>query len=287
MMDGGKPRTLLYLLLAGMLTILIAAALPRLELHPGLPLPRLESSQWVFPPSEELPAVAVPVNTFLRNLFLLVLAGLLLNLLYRLIRGIRWREALANFLKIALVILAVVFALYLLLNSGPSTQEASLPELPTPPAPAAPAPLGPVPSSLIWLVGIGLAILAALLGFYLLSSNNRPPLALNRVGLEAERARQAILTGSNLKDVIIQAYRQMGLALQQEQGIERGAAMTPREFERLLEAGGFPHDPVHRLTQLFEAVRYGRWEPGPQDEHQALDCLQAIVQYSHAGGSPG
>jgi hypothetical protein len=73
----------------------------------------------------------------------------------------------------------------------------------------------------------------------------------------------------------------MSLALQQEQKIEREAFMTTGEFERLLTARGVPGDPVHQLTQLFEAVRYGRWQPNSIDERRALHCLDAILEYSH------
>jgi hypothetical protein len=69
----------------------------------------------------------------------------------------------------------------------------------------------------------------------------------------------------------------MSLAVEKEQGIERKDFMTTREFENLLEAAGIPHDPIHQLTQLFEAVRYGNWRPNPMDEQKAIHCLQAIV----------
>jgi hypothetical protein len=100
------------------------------------------------------------------------------------------------------------------------------------------------------------------------------------LGLEAEKARQALMTGLDLKDVIVKCYRQMSLALEKEQGIERKDSMTTREFESLLEAAGVPHDPIHQLTQLFEAVRYGNWQPNPMDEQKAIHCLEAIILYS-------
>jgi hypothetical protein len=74
--------------------------------------------------------------------------------------------------------------------------------------------------------------------------------------------------------------------LRQAQGIEMEAAMTAREFERLLEARGVPRPPVHQLTQLFEAARYGRRPPGADDERRARESLTAIVQYSRAGRRP-
>ena len=102
------------------------------------------------------------------------------------------------------------------------------------------------------------------------------------LGLEAEKARQKLKTGLGLQAVIIKCYRQMSLALAEEQGIEREDFMTTREFENLLEVIGVPRDPVHQLTQLFEAVRYGNWQPNPIDEQKAIHCLEAIMLYSRA-----
>jgi Domain of unknown function (DUF4129) len=56
--------------------------------------------------------------------------------------------------------------------------------------------------------------------------------------------------------------------------------MTVREFEQLLETKGLPRDPVHQLTQLFEAARYSLRQFTPADEQTAFDCLSAIVQFS-------
>jgi len=142
------------------------------------------------------------------------------------------------------------------------------------------SPLGQVPLLLLWFVGIGLLIISSLLGVWIfsLSSNRATPIDL--VGLEAEKAWQALKDGMALKDVIVNCYRQMSLVLEKKQGIKRKESMTTREFERLLESAGIPHDPVHQLTQLFEAVRYGNRQPNPMDEQNAIHCLEAIMLYS-------
>ena len=154
-------------------------------------------------------------------------------------------------------------------------------ELPLPTAvPQVTSPLGPVPAVLFWLVGIGLLVSSILLGIWIFAPSARYETTIDLVGLEAEKAWQALKTGLDLKDVIIKCYRQMSLALEKEQGIERKDLMTTREFENLLEAAGVPHDPIHQLTQLFEAVRYGNWQPNPMDEQKAIHCLEAIMLYS-------
>jgi hypothetical protein len=57
--------------------------------------------------------------------------------------------------------------------------------------------------------------------------------------------------------------------------------MTTGEFENLLETAGLPHDPIHQLTQLFDAVRYGNWKPNPADEQKGY-----TMPGSHYGIQP-
>ena len=99
--------------------------------------------------------------------------------------------------------------------------------------------------------------------------------------MEAEKAWQALSTGSesDLKDVITTCYREMSRALKKERGIEREVSMTTGEFEELLEAAGIPHGPTHQLTRLFDAVRYGDWQPGFAEKQDAIQCLEAIMLY--------
>jgi hypothetical protein len=61
--------------------------------------------------------------------------------------------------------------------------------------------------------------------------------------------------------------------------------MTTGEFENVLETAGIPHDPIHQLTRLFEAVRYGNWQPNLADEQTALQCLEAIMLSSRTTSS--
>ena len=134
-----------------------------------------------------------------------------------------------------------------------------------------------MPSGLIWLVWLGLAAALAGLGLWLVVRPPARPMP-DPLQLEAERALQALNDGLDLKNVILRCYSQMAQVLKREQGLEMEVAMTAREFERLAEARGVPPAPVHKLTQLFEAARYGHRPPGPGDERQAVDCLTAIVR---------
>ena len=276
-----KRKTLILLGLVMIITAIIAASLPQLELQPGMPLPKVENDQ-VVAPTEAEPVALISANKFTTMFFVILLAGSLLYVLSQLLRGAGWKS-LPGFIWPALVISLIVSGVVFLIMRLFKSESSTVMELPMPtPAPLLTSPLGPVPPLLLWLVGIGLLAAGTLIGVWLFTSSRNRATTIDIVGLEAEEAWQKLKTGLDLKDVIIKCYRQMSLALAKEQGIEREDFMTTREFENLLEAAGVPHDPIHQLTQLFEAVRYGNWQPNPIDEQKAIHCLEAIMLYSRA-----
>ena len=283
-MTGRIKRQILIMITAAALFILILdAALPHLDLQPGMPLPSLNNGEIYTAPSGNEPiSASVSVNLFFQVLFGLLLTASLFYLVYKLIIGVPWRDYWRLILKTLGYTAGVFFLLFLIffiLTSKAAPSTLMEPPLPTP-EPEVRTPLGPVPPILMWIVGIILIGGVTLLGVWIYETFSKKPDSINLLGLEAERARQALLTGENVKDVILRCYQQMGLALKAEQGIERMEYMTPREFERQLDALGMPVEPIHHLTQLFEVVRYGHWSPNPVDEQKALACLDAIVQYS-------
>ncbi len=285
MNDDSKRKALVSLGLVTVLIVIIAASLPQLELRPGMPFPKLERDQAVVvvpPPVETEPPESIPLNRFFIILVALLAAATILGAAYKLLRGAVWRDIWAfiwPMVTIGLLVCGFLYFLFSVPNSGNLVST----ELPVAaPEPAVTSPLGPVPPLIFWLVGAGLLAAAGLAGIWLFGSMANRPGTMERVGLEAERARQALKTGLDFKNVIISCYRQMSLALAQDQGIEREEFMTIREFEELLVSAGIPHQPVHQLTQLFEAVRYGNWQPNPADEQQAIHCLDAIVVHSGA-----
>jgi hypothetical protein len=284
MSQVAKRRALIFLLLALTTTLVIGAGLPRLKLQPGLPLPRLPEAA----AATELPQSGSPgfkgASWPVLLLFLICLGAFLLFGLYRLIRGVPWKDILSSSVYFLLPI--ALFGLFALaISLLPSLQDLSAQSLPAPKGLEYGA-LGPPPPVLAWLVGLGL--LAALILVAVVVLRSRPTSEVQPWTKEAEVARQALLAGENLADVILNCYRRMSQALQEDQGLVRDEAMTTGEFERLLVAQGVPRDPVHQLTQLFEAVRYGRWRPGAGDEQRALDSLDAILAHSRwpaTGGS--
>ena len=276
-MTGSVKRKALILLgLVMLITVMIAASLSQLELRPGMPLPRVDNSQVVIAPEAQEVPVAFPVSEVLKVLFALVLAVSMVYAIYRIIRNLGWVNV-RSYVQTIMVIILIVGSIIFLIMLLPRTRDTLFMEFPTPTQiPPVTSPLGPVPALLLWLVGIALLISSILLGIWIFAPSRRET-TIDLVGLEAEKAWQALMTGLDLKDVILKCYRQMSLAVEKERGIERKDFMTTREFETLLEAAGIPHAPIHQLTQLFEAVRYGNWQPNLMDEQRAIHCLQAIV----------
>jgi len=280
MPDNLKRKTLAFFILAVIVTVLIAAALPALDLQPGIPLPFQRDASGTIQ-ADSLPQVSISMSTFLKSVlgFILVLVGAYFG--YKLIRGVPWKQILVPASFLAILTFVIVAILFLFLNVH-TNFDFSTPDVLPPAVNITPPALGPLPAGLLWLVWGGLAALIVLLGIWLIRWRVQASRTDNPFELEAQQALQALQSGSDLYDVIVRCYLQMSQALQKDQGIEREQAMTAREFEQLLESRGFPFAPVHQLTSLFENARYGHRRPAPGDEQKAIDSLQLIVQYSRA-----
>ncbi len=100
---------------------------------------------------------------------------------------------------------------------------------------------------------------------------------LHRIEQQAREAIDLIESGGDLRDVILRCYMQMIIALRDYRMIDRERDMTPHEFGQLLEKRGLPNEPVRQLTELFERVRYGAYNPGREEERAAIASLSAIV----------
>jgi hypothetical protein len=246
-----------------------------------MPLPRLEHGQLVAVPIAEAPSVSISAPRFILILIALVLTGATLYSAYQLLRGANWKLIL-YFLRYTLIIGVAIGCLVFMLMLFPGSNIDTPAEIPIPTMrsqPVVTSPLGSAPPSLLWLVGIGLLGITVLVAIRMFTPvRQAQPLEL--LGLEAERARQALISGVDMKDVIVNCYRQMSLTIKQDQGIEREEFMTTGEFETVMESVGIPQEPIHLLTRLFEAVRYGHWQPDAVDEQQAIQCLEAIMVHS-------
>jgi hypothetical protein len=275
-----KRKTLVILGLVMVITVIIAASLPQLKLQPGMPLPELENNQVVVGAAGGEPYESIAINRFVMYVFVLFSVVLFLHVLYKLLRGADWKNIRATLRPILSISLIIIFTMFLimLLPKTPATASEEL-ILPTP-APIVRSPLGPVPPILLWIVGLSLLGIGTLIGIWIFRSTSDQFTTIDLVGLEAEKAWQELKIGVGLKDVIIKCYRQMSLALEKEQGIERKNFMTTGEFEKYLESEGVPREPIQQLTRLFEAARYSDWHPNSADEQNAINSLKAIIAYS-------
>ncbi|NLG74520.1 MAG: DUF4129 domain-containing protein [Chloroflexi bacterium] len=131
-------------------------------------------------------------------------------------------------------------------------------------------------------VSIGFLLLASVAAvIWLVWKRTRPQtFTLQRLSKEAEIALHTIQTGGDLRSTILRCYAEMCHILNENKGIVRQDAMTPREFEGRLLQAGLPEEPVRQLTRLFESVRYGAAQPDSRQEHLAVDCLTAIAESS-------
>jgi len=284
MTDNAKRKLTAFLLLAVIVIILIAAALPQLELKAGIPLPRQNGGTAALP-EDAPPTLSLSLNDFFKAIFAVVVVALMAYSVYQLLKGVHWKEIVGPALLVATLTVIVVCILFALINMPITSQPVATEVLP-PILKIDGPPLDPLPTSLIWLVWLGLAGAIVGLGIWISNRRAQQTRASDPLKLEAERALHDLRAGLDFKNVILQCYRQMSVALQAEQGLELKETMTAREFERLLEVRGIPHAPVHQLTQLFEAARYGLRPPDASDEQKAFDCLNAIVHYSRTQGQP-
>jgi len=275
-----KRKTLACLAGVAILIVLIAVALPHLELMPGVPLPNFADRAPEPVSGQALPEVTISLSTFWKAILSICMLAILIYQASRWLRNVTWswRDIVNSFFIICVALLIMVVVLVIFSGARFTTAPEAEP-LPTPVLQQPGPPLGPTPMSLIWIAGLGLAALLVGVGLWFIfhqAARARPdPLVL-----QAEWALQALQKGADLKNVIVRCYWQMEEVLKEKQGIEMKTAMTVREFEGLLESRGVPHLPVHQLTQLFEMARYGRRLTSAEDEGRAVEALTAIVQYS-------
>lgn len=97
----------------------------------------------------------------------------------------------------------------------------------------------------------------------------------------ARRSLKEISSGREWQGVIQECYVRMSDAVNNKRGIHRSISMTTGEFAIKLEQSGLPSHSVHRLTRLFEAVRYGTHKAVKNDIDEAVACLTDIL---HACG---
>lgn len=142
-------------------------------------------------------------------------------------------------------------------------------------------------SLLSFIISFGLVLTFLLSAWFLLRwwMRMRAPVppsdSLTDFAAIARRSLKEISSGCEWQGVIQECYVRMGDAVNNKRGIRRSLAMTTGEFALKLEQAGLPSHSVHRLTSLFEAVRYGAHKTVKRDIDEAVACLTDIL---HACG---
>lgn len=288
-----KSWRLLSLGLAGVAIILLAAGLSDLELQPGqtFPMGVLGEHPSTGGSLGGLPAIRLPFARYWPVVIVLLFIAIFgLWIITFILRPQARKRMLARLISYILIFLTIYLFFNLLwsLDLTPFPNPAgktSSSEVVT--EPAGQAEERPAPPSFIvdppqWLVGlIVLLTMTALFSLiWLLWRLRRPVSEASPLDLFVREAQQTIdelQTGHDLKDTVRRCYRDMHRILSEQRGLERQAAMTPREFEAYLTELGLRDEHIHRLTRLFESVRYSPQTPGQREEREALACLNAIV----------
>lgn len=133
--------------------------------------------------------------------------------------------------------------------------------------------------------GVALLIIFLLWKAYALWNEFKSPAVepLKKIAQIARSSIDDLSAGRESTDVIMNCYYRMSDVVSDKKNLERSASMTPGEFAARLEGAGLPADAVHRLTRLFEGVRYGARRSGPGDVREAVVSLTVIL--NHCGES--
>jgi len=135
------------------------------------------------------------------------------------------------------------------------------------------------PKWLVFMISLVIVVVIALAFFWFwkMARARRQYHPIQQLVHSAQDALEELRAGVDLRDVILRCYQEMNAVVSEKRAIVRPHYLTPRAFTRKLETVGLPADQVQRLTRLFEAVRYGAWQPGPADEQEAIRCLEDVV----------
>ena len=277
-----KLALIIYLGIAITATIFLSTGLSELDFQPGRSLNLLGLLLQSIRSIGTAPAAASDEGGFSLELLRWVFwVGLISSIIYAFISP-KFRRQLFRTLSTLLTLIVIVYLLADRLHRGDGLStpgggsggsEPGELKFPDPP------PFVTDPTA--WfLLAVNLFLVLLFLGAILLFwrlLRSRPD-AQTLLVQEAEMALTDLEAGGDLKNVVLRCYVRMSHVLRQSRNIQRGRAMTPREFETHLAQIGLRDEHIRRLTRLFEGVRYGAKSPGPGAEREAINCLKAIVR---------
>ncbi|MCY4354695.1 MAG: DUF4129 domain-containing protein [Truepera sp.] len=283
MFKNGRPLLPLILAIVGLFAI--AAGLSNLNLRPGEPtinlFQLLLQGLSAIRPQGAAPEALPGGDSFLWFVRLLIWFALPAALIYAFISS--------KFRKRLLSTLALTFLITLLLErigslnprEGREVEEGAASgalggaggTLPPPPEIVASP-----PAWLTAVVTLGLALLiVGAIGLVWRRLRSLKPDARSELVGAAEQALAALDRGVDVRDAVLRYYADMILHFGATRKLRRREGMTPREFDVHLAAVGIDDEHIHRLTRLFESVRYGGQVSDEPMVREARACLRSIV----------
>ena len=277
-----RRRILIWMILGVLALVLLAGGLSTFTLQPGRVFlqPTLEVTEQTSPIQVDQ-STSESFNTVLRAVLAVLLVLLPLSVIAALFSKQGRKRLITNAVIIGLVLLVLSRfqesqnqARELNLNMGAvNDQVPAVVGEPLPPPPAPPS------EEFVWIASLAIVVIGLVLLLWLGRRwlFSRQSTALIQIAEEADRARDALVGGDMLEDVVIRSYRQMNKIVAEARELRRSPSATPREFENTLVGAGLPQDPLDDLTKLFEQVRYGGLVTGPAERQTAIDSLTAIA----------
>ncbi|GMQ77929.1 MAG: hypothetical protein BMS9Abin02_0420 [Anaerolineae bacterium] len=277
-------RLLIYLGLGAVALIILAGGMSNLDLQTGqIIMEPIEETQLILEDKEApepAPVFVDPLNVTT----ILLLGGLALFILFA---AVRWKQIRATLLVLGLFTASIIGLIYLYSQYGNPPQETTEEETRPPALQEVRIDADLLNNPPDWLdsisviVAVGIAVIAVAVVIFIIrrpwQKDNR---TLDMIAAEAEAALANIRSGGDLRDAVLRCYFEMSQGLRKSMGIVREEGMTPREFESALTDSGLPTNSVHRLTRLFESVRYGRHEASEGEIREAVDSLEEIIAAS-------
>ena len=285
MLKNGRLRLLIPLALAIIGLLVIAAGLSNLRLGPGEPTVNLFRLMIQDLSDIRLDA-GVPENLpgpdrFIRIPTILIWFTILATLIFA-FGSARFRKVLLAMLFFVFLFLVILPELIGRQRTDEVAEErgggsGNVPEG----SESMPPPPEVVVSPPDWLTAIiattlALVIVVAIWFVWRRLKRLRPDARSELVGT-AEQTLAHLDRGADVRDAVLRCYADMTRHFGRNRQLERRKAMTPREFDSHLAAAGMDDKDIHRLTRLFEAVRYnGRASDEPMAQ-EARACLNSIV----------
>ena len=283
MFKNGRPLLPLILAIVGL--FVIATGLSNLDLRPGEPTINLFrlllQGLSDIRPQSAAPEALPGGDSFLWFVRLLIWFALPAALIYAFISS--------KFRKRLLSTLALTFLITLLLERIGSLNPGEGREVEEGAASGAlggagrtlPPPPEIVASPPAWLtavVTLGLALLiVGAIGLVWKRLRGLKQDARSELVGAAEQALADLDRGVDVRDAVLRYYADMILHFGADRKLRRPKGMTPREFGTHLATMGIADEHIHRLTRLFESVRYGGQASDEPMVREARSCLHSIV----------